>query len=445
MRSALPLRRRLLLSVIGALGVALVVLVGAFNLVLRARLDHEANSALTARASAQLSAVQVVAGRVALAETPDAGAPDTQAWVFTAGKHILEQPAANPPVARAAAQLAVMGRGTAEPAGAHTRLFAVPVLADGRRVGTVVSALSLTPYDNTAQTALIGSIVLGLLLLAVVTLAARRVISAALAPVADMTRQAAAWSEIDSGQRFGLGHPHDELTALAATLDGLLDRVATSLRHEQRFSAELSHELRSPLASVIAEAQLALKQSRPGAESRAGYGSILAAAQRMRRTLETLLTAARVEHRPIPAAGDALAAARAAAGGCAGVAGQRSIAITVLEPDGPIRVGVETQVAERVLAPLIENACRYGASAVKVSLSLRNGAVLFLVQDDGPGVPAELREQVFEPGWRNGAGGGEGAGLGLALARRLARAAGGDVYTEANGPGGRFAVRLPSG
>src|SRR5437588_7154833 len=123
-----------------------------------------------------------------------------------------------------------------------------------------------------------------------------------------MTAQAAAWSRIDSGQRFALGSPRDELTALAATLDGLLDRVANSLRHEQRFSAELSHELRSPLASLIAEAQLALRHSPPGAEHRAGYERILAAARQMRRTLETLLAAARIEHRPSSATGDAIAA-----------------------------------------------------------------------------------------------------------------------------------------
>ena len=80
-----------------------------------------------------------------------------------------------------------------------------------------------------------------------------------------MTRQAADWSEHDLDRRFALGPPHDELTELAATLDGLLDRLAASLRHERRFSAELSHELRTPLARVIAEAELALRRERePG-------------------------------------------------------------------------------------------------------------------------------------------------------------------------------------
>jgi two-component system OmpR family sensor kinase len=445
--TGIPLRRRLLMSVIGALAVALVVLISAFNVVLRGRLGHEADSALAARASAELASLHVVGGRLVAAEAPDAAAPDVQAWVFGADQRVLERPRTDPAVQHAAELLASSGHGTEDPPGTHSRLYAVPVAADGRRLGTVVTAISLTPYDNTAQTALIASIALGVLLLAVAGLAARFLISAALRPVSRMTSQAAAWSRIDSGQRFALGPPRDELTALAATLDGLLDRVASTLRHEQRFSAELSHELRSPLASVIAEAQLALRHSRPGDTHRAGYERILAAAQQMRRTLDTLLAAARIEHRSASVSGDAASAANAAARGCANLAAARGVTISVQDPRVPLRVGVETEVAERVLAPLIENACRYGSSSVIVGMQQRSGAVLFTVQDDGPGVSEEHREQVFEPGWRNGSDGteDEGAGLGLPLARRLARAAGGDVYAEAGGEGGRFAVRLPRG
>jgi signal transduction histidine kinase len=311
----------------------------------------------------------------------------------------------------------------------------------------VVTAISLTPYDKTAQTAVIASGALGLLVLAATAVAARMLISRALAPVSRMTAQAAAWSRIDSGQRFGLGPPRDELTALAATLDGLLDRVASTLRHEQRFSAELSHELRSPLASVIAEAQLALRHGLAGEEGRAGYERILAAAQQMRRTLETLLAAARIEHRSARAAGDAVSAANAAARGCADLAASRGVRITVRDPGVRLTVGVETEVAERMLAPLIENACRYGSRSVTVGMEQRGGAVVFTVRDDGPGVAEQDREQIFEPGWRNGSDrtDSQGAGLGLALARRLARAAGGDVYAETAGEGGRFAVRVPRG
>ena len=110
-----------------------------------------------------------------------------------------------------------------------------------------------------------------------------------------MTRQAAAWSEHDLDHRFALGQPHDELTELAATLDGLLDRLAASLRHEQRFSAELSHELRTPLARVLAESELALRRAREPDEYRAALELIHRNADQLARTVDALVAAARYE------------------------------------------------------------------------------------------------------------------------------------------------------
>jgi two-component system, OmpR family, sensor kinase len=447
MISRLGLRRRLELSVIGAVALSLIVLLGAFNIVLRQRLSADANSALVSRASAELAALRVADGKLAVPEVPDAAAPDAQTWAFADGR-ILERPPADPVTERAAERIAGAPHGTVDVSATDNRLYAVPVVSDRRRLGTVVSEVSLAPYESTAQTALVGSAVLGVLVLIVVALAARVLISRSLGQVAHMTDQAEAWSVSDTGRRFDLGRPRDEFTQLAATLDALLDRVASSLRHEQRFSAEVSHELRTPLASLIAEAQLALRHPRSPDEDRAGYERVLASAQLMTRTLDTLVAATRVELGAPRGTGDAARAAHAAASGCAALAQTHGISITVEEPRAPIRIGVDDEVVERVLAPLIENGCRYGSSRVEVGIARRDGAVLFHVRDDGPGIPEGDRERIFEPGWRSDhatATNAGGAGLGLALARRLARAAGGDVHAVGNGGGGDFAARLPAG
>ena len=444
MDSRLGLRNRLHLSVVGGVALVVTVLIAAFNIVLRDRLNSEANSVLVTRATTELSTLEVRGSRVLAAETPDAGALDAQTWVFS-GRRAIEAPRADRATERAA-ELMSAGPRHIEDLGS-TRLYTVPVLAGGRRVGAVVAEVSLTAYRNTAQTALVASLLLGVVVLAVVAIAARLLITAALRPVAHMTKQAAAWSEVDTGRRFGLGPPHDEVTQLAATLDSLLDRVATSLRHEQQFSAELSHELRSPLASVIAEAQYALRHARSIDEHRAGYEKVLAGAQQMRRTLETLLTAARVELQRPRGTGDAAAAIRSAAQACTPLAERLGVELITVDPDRQLRIGVETEVAERVLAPLLENACQHGGGPVTVSASRRNGVVEFLVADDGPGVPENDRELIFEPGFSGDKPGSDtgGAGLGLSLARRLARAAGGDVEVTGPGPGARFVARLPSG
>jgi signal transduction histidine kinase len=443
-RLRLGLRRRLQLAVTGGVALALAALIAAFNLVLRERLSHDADNALLARASAELASLRIADGRLSAPEVPDAGAADTGTWVF-AGTQALEQPRSDPLVERTAELMGTGPRRTKDLASRHTRLYAVPVLAGGRRLGSVVAEVSLTPYESTAETALIASLLLGALVLIVVGVAARLAISSALRPVAFMSAQAEAWSERDTGRRFDLGPPRDEITQLAATLDRLLDRVATSLRHEQRFSAELSHELRSPLASIVAEAQLALRHAHSVEEHRSGYEKVLHSAQQMRRTLETLVSAARVELQRPHGSGEARAAIEAAVRASEPLAAQRGIDVMVLHNDAPLRLGVDTEVAERVLAPLIENACRHGSSSVQVAAERRNGSVDISVSDDGPGVGAGDRERIFEPGFSgNGAGRhGSGAGLGLPLARRLARAAGGDVELAEGGPGARFVARLP--
>jgi signal transduction histidine kinase len=109
-----------------------------------------------------------------------------------------------------------------------------------------------------------------------------------------------------------------------------------------------------------------------------------------------------------------------------------------------VRVGVDADLVERILQPVVENACRYGRTGVHISFSVRDTAVRLVVEDDGPGVEADEQELIFDPGSRGKAaqGNGSGAGLGLSLARHLARAAAGDVVAE-HAEGGRFVVTLP--
>ena len=263
-----------------------------------------------------------------------------------------------------------------------------------------------------------------------------------------MTRQAAEWSEYDLDHRFALGTPHDELTELAATLDRLLDRLAASLRHERRFSAELSHELRTPLARVLAEAELALHRDRAPQEYRHALELIQRNADQLARTVDALVAAARYEAGGERGTADAWAVAEGAASACTGLATERQLELEVSELRRPVRVGVDADLAERILQPILENACRYGATRVRVGIGRENSTVVYTVEDDGPGVADGERERIFEPGVRGLAqrpSSNTGAGLGLSLARRLARSVDGDIVADANASGGRFLVRLPTG
>jgi len=308
-------------------------------------------------------------------------------------------------------------------------------------------ASSLEPQEHTRRVALVGSLIFGGMVLLLVAVASRWLLAAALRPVRRMTRQAATWSERDLDQRFAVGNPYDELTELAATLDGLLDRLAASLRHEQRFSAELSHELRTPIARVLAESELALLRERTPEDYRSALAIVHRNAQHLAKIVDTLVAAARHEAGSVRGTADAFAVAAEVSEACASLVSDGRIELEVEEPDRPVRLGIDADLAERILQPVLENACRYGSTRVRVSIERRDSTVRYLVADDGPGVSDDERERIFEPGVRGRlgeAGGSDGAGLGLSLARRLARSMAGDVELLTNAHGASFLVRLPA-
>jgi len=438
-------RTRLLLAVLGAVAVAVAAMTLGFNLLLARSLSHNASDLARTSATAQLAALQPKENTIEPGDVADQAAGESQFWVFSRGK-ALRAPRAPKIVGDAARSLAGGGERFLDVDSADVRLYAAPAVFEGKRLGTVVAGVSLAPYEQTRRTALIGSLALAVLLLLVVALAARWVLAAAFRPVERMTREAAEWSEHQLDRRFELGDPHDELTRLAATLDGLLDRIAASLRREQRFSAELSHELRTPVSRIVAEADLALRRERSDSEYRAALEVVLRNAKDIASTIEALVAASQQEAGLISGTADAYEAASKAIGACEHRASERGVSLDLERPAAPLRVGVDPELAARTLQPIVENAVRYGRARVRLSVSRNGTRVVFLVEDDGPGVRDDERERIFEAGRRGTAGrngDGNGAGLGLALARRLARAASGDVEALPNGDGGRFAVSLP--
>ena len=444
--SGFGIRRRLQLVVVVVVAAAVAVLLVGFNLILAKSLDRSSRDLLRSRAAAQLSLLRSTNGRLSLVDVPDAAGPDANVWVFSESR-LIERPRAGARANAAARGLAVGPSRFLDLNDSDTRFFTKPVVVDGRRVGTVIVASSLAPYEATRRVALVGSLVFGGIVLVLVALAARWLLASSLRPVQRMTRQAATWSERDLDQRFGLGKPRDELTELAATLDGLLDRLGASLRREQRFSAELSHELRTPIARVIAEAELALRRDRSPEDYRAALEVVHRSAEQLARIVDALVAAARTESGPVKGTADAYEVAAEATAACAGLAAERDVLFDVEQPAHPVRLGVDPDLAERILQPVLENACRYGAKHVHVSIERRDSSVRYAVSDDGPGVDDDESDRIFEPGVRGRIGEASaslGAGLGLALARRLARSVTGDVEAVSAGQGGRFLVRLPA-
>src|SRR2546426_7977176 len=211
------LRRRLVLAAVTVVALGLAIFTIAYNVVLSHRLDRDADGLLRSRAEAQLANVTFRGGHASVVETPNDAVLDERVWVF-AGTRAVERPPASRSVQDAVQRLAASPRRTMREGPSDTRLLVIPIASRGRHVGAVVAAVSLVPYEHTKYIALVTSLALDAVLLLLVALVARRIVSAALRPVAQMTAQAADWGEHDLDRRFALGPPRDELTALAATL-----------------------------------------------------------------------------------------------------------------------------------------------------------------------------------------------------------------------------------
>ena len=437
-------RTRLLLAVVGAVSVALVVGVTAFNLLLDQRLTDSATSLAKGQAAAALSTVDVVAGKVVTPAKPRTETrPGSPVWVFS-GTTAVESPRVDPALSSVAQSLADGPERTVR-VNEEIRLYALPVIDSGHRVGTVVSGVLLAPYDETATFAFVGSVGLAVLLLIAVTLLTRWILGKAFEPVSRMTNDAAAWSDHDLDKRFDLGEPFDELTRLAATLDTLLERLSASLRHEQRLTAELSHELRTPLARIGAETDLALRRERTVEDYRSSLEAVRRNAELMTRTVEALVSAARQESGLTRATTDVRDAVGAVSALVEEDAEKAGVDVKLVVPATPVAVAIEQELVERIVQPLLDNAIRYGKATVTVELVATSTTAVINVDDDGSGVEGDECDRIFEPGTRGAAAplAPGGAGLGLALARRLARSAGGEIVASPSPSGGHFSIRLP--
>lgn len=412
-------------------GVLVTVIGSAAVLVLHDRLESSSRDELRARVQAASDLV-VVRPDGSLQAT--SALLDESAWVFQRGRVIARAP--GPPALQSAVTARANALGFSEGPD-ETLLLAEALPEPGPRTGTIVASLSLKANSDAIDLVQLLVLVLGLAVMAGTWCATYVIVGRALRPVLRLTAQAADWSATDVSRRFGEAARPTELADLASTLDGVLDRLSAVLRHEQQLTAELSHELRTPLARIVAEVELLQSRQRSTAELTAAHSAIARSAQRMDGILQTLLSTARSGADVPPGRATADEVLRALA---------LAYADSRIRVEGPTTtVGVQAAVLERIIAPLLDNALRYAAS--EVVLRTAPGPYVY-VEDDGPGLPDQLRERVFDPGRRAVADDGhQGAGLGLALSRRLARACGGDVTLSGrlSGAGLAAEVRLPGG
>jgi heavy metal sensor kinase len=286
----------------------------------------------------------------------------------------------------------------------------------------------------------------------VAIIAGRWMAGRALAPLA---RLAAASRDIDIadlGRRLPVRGAGDELDHLALAFNETLSRLAHAVGDMKQFSAALAHELRTPLAAMRGEAELALLQARSPEEYQRTLSSQLEELDRLARLITQLLTLARAEAGEIPVARESIDLASLAAGvvqSLAPVAQARGIAMSC-EAAGEVRVIGDAGWLERLLLNLLDNAIKFtGAHGhIRVRVTHDSTHATLEVRDTGMGIAADALPHVFErfyqadPARSSETG---GVGLGLSLARWIALRHGATIEAASTpGVGTTLVVRLTS-
>lgn len=311
-----------------------------------------------------------------------------------------------------------------------------------------LEVVAASPLDEIRRNvdSLVGGLWLGIpALIGLVGLLVWWLVGRSLRPVAAIRAEVDEISHGTLHRRVPVPPSDDEVAHLAGTMNAMLDRLERSSTQQREFVSDASHELRSPIASIKATLEVALRhQDRADWEHVAR--EVLAEDERMERVVADLLDLARVEEN-----GDALTDAPvvdlddAVLEEVARVRDRRVDAGQVSA--GRVR-GRRNQLA-RAVRNLLENAEHHAAEKIDVSLVSTDGVVELMVEDDGPGIAAADRERVFERFTRLDEGRDRdagGAGLGLAMARAIVERHGGTVDIESGRLGGaRFVVRLPAG
>lgn len=275
------------------------------------------------------------------------------------------------------------------------------------------------------------------------------IVGLTLSPVAALRRGAAELSASGLARsRLPVPAAQDEIHSLARTLNDMLDRLDAATTKQRRFVGDAAHELRSPIASLRLQLEVAqrLDQTEPMREL---TDDALLDVARLSHLIDDLLTLARSDERGparvrLPVRLDEL--------GCAVVAGYRDARVPVSFADGqPVVVLGDRDGLHRVLVNLLDNAVRYAASSVQVAVRASDGApatAVLTVADDGPGVPASKRERVFDRFYRLDTArsrGEGGTGLGLSIVREIVAVHGGTVTLRDNEPGLLVEISLPLG
>jgi heavy metal sensor kinase len=344
--------------------------------------------------------------------------------------------------------------------GESLRVITVPIRARDQFGSTnrVISALQLAysrdRITDTVELLLTALLVVAPVGIAISALTGYWLAGRALRPVADITHLASQIDGDDLGSRLNLDLPDDELGRLASTFDSMLVRIDEAFQRQRQFTGDAAHELRTPLALMRSQIDLAMTQAESTSEYREALAALDGDVTRMTALVGMLLSLARADagqltpnREPV----DLADLARDVTEQLEPIAAETGITLQAnLEP---VTATVDADMIIQVLVNLIDNAIKHTpiGGTVTVGVARANAAATITVSDTGAGIPAVHLPRIFdrfyrvETGRARSAGGSGGIGLGLAICQAIAHAHQGTLTASSEeGKGSTFRLTIPT-
>ena len=318
---------------------------------------------------------------------------------------------------------------------------------------TIQVGRSLVAYEHESRELLLAFFLAGPLTLAATLVGGYFLARRTLSPVQRMTETAREIGGDRLTHRVAVTGTRDELDQLAGTLNDMLDRLERSFAEMQRFTADAAHELRTPLAVIRSEAEVALRSPRSSDEYGRVLENVLEETVRLSRMADELLFLCRQDAGLNPQAGGPVELGPLldeVVGNMRLVAQEKGIALTLDAGVGGI-VTADGRQLRRVFYNLIDNAVKYTPSGGQIRVGCRQvaGEMVVTVSDTGVGISEEHLPRIFDRFYRVDparTGDDNGAGLGLAICQSVIRVLGGRITVESSvGRGTTFVVGLKAG
>lgn len=309
-----------------------------------------------------------------------------------------------------------------------------PLLSPPERRLTMIAARERAPADRALAGVSVALFGLGVLLVLAVPMAVIPVVRRSLRPLDDVADRASTIDARRLDARFATDGLPVELRPIALRLNDLLERLSASFERERRFSADVAHELRTPLAELRTIAEVSLGSDGLAPETTAALRDVQTAAEQMERIVSALLSLARCEagRQPVQVASvDLLRAVADAWAPFAAAARAKRLSVSFPDRAAPVAICADRALLAAILANLLSNAVDYTPERGRIACAITqdNDAVELRIENTQIGLSSSDLAHLFDPFWRKDEArtGGAHAGLGLSLASAFARLLGAQI------------------